>query len=331
MYTVARALLTNAHLGSTHLVSAHLVSALVSVGGNWSATRHAHELIRDHAIVGRLVVVAVILLLATIVVYAANHVLSAIYWRRITRTAIVTVDGTPLRSQREQTVLTTVQGLIRYVVYGVALFVIVGVIAQDVASALFASSLLVIVVGFGFQRLLTDIIAGALMLFDRQYAVGDFLEIHTPNVAGFVEEFTLRSTVLRTLSGDRVVVLNGAITASTRSAPTGRDCRIEFTVHGAAPALRATVNAVLQRATASPLNRWLLAPHIVAIDPIPESDLVRVELRAVVAPTNESLVSQTLASHLRDTIGREKFVGEIELSTVDESAFAAYRSRVLVP
>ena len=280
---------------------------------------------------GRVVVIVVVLAIASLIVYVANHMLSAIYWRRMSPTSITDVTGAPLRSQREQTVLTTVQGVIRYAVYGLALVCIIAVISQDVASALYASSLLVIVVGFGFQRLLTDIIAGALMLFDKQFAVGDFLEIHTPNVAGLVEEFTLRSTVLRTLSGDRVVVLNGSITSCTRAAPNGRDCRVELTARGDAPQLRAVVNAVVQRATASPLNRWLLAPHIVAIDPIPATDLVRIELRAVVAPTHEYLLAPALASQLTAAIGSEQLVGDIELSTVDETAFAAYRSRVMVP
>ncbi|MBC7644697.1 MAG: mechanosensitive ion channel, partial [Thermoleophilia bacterium] len=253
-----------------------------------------------------------------------------IYWRRITRTTITDVTGTPLRSQREQTGLTTVQGVIRYAVYGLAVVSIVAVISQNVASALYASSLLVVVVGFGFQRLLTDVVAGGLMLFDKQYSVGDFLEIHIPNVAGVVEEFTLRSTVLRTLSGDRVVVLNGSITSCTRVAPTGRDCRVELTARGEAPKLRAITNAVLQRSTASPLNRWLLAPHIVAIDPIPDTDLVRIELRAIVAPTHESLLASVVASQLTSAIGIENLVGDIELSTVNETAFAAYRSRVVV-
>ena len=57
------------------------------------------------------------------------------------------------------------------------------------AAALGGSALVLILVGFGAQRFLTDVIAGALIAFERWYGVGDFVMVEPAQARGLVEQF----------------------------------------------------------------------------------------------------------------------------------------------
>lgn len=66
-----------------------------------------------------------------------------------------------------------------------------------------------IAVGFGAQYLIRDLIAGIFILLENQYRVGDVARV--ADIAGLVEEVTLRKTVLRDLDGIVHHVPNGEI------------------------------------------------------------------------------------------------------------------------
>jgi small conductance mechanosensitive channel len=72
-----------------------------------------------------------------------------------------------------------------------------------------------VAVGFGAQRLVADLLSGFFMFAERQLGYGDVVRISQPGqtsgVTGTVEALTLRTTRLRTLSGEVVFVPNGEI------------------------------------------------------------------------------------------------------------------------
>lgn len=136
------------------------------------------------------------------------------FMRRLTMREYPGASGLE-RVKRQQTVLTLLESLIRYAVFTATVIVAALLLFQGAASAVFGASLLVVLTGFGIRQLLGDVVAGGLLVFENQYAVGDVLTITTPALTGVVEEFSLRSTTLRTFTGDRVVLLNGSLTAFT--------------------------------------------------------------------------------------------------------------------
>ena len=78
-----------------------------------------------------------------------------------------------------------------------------------------------LLVGFALQRFLIDILTGFFMQFEGWYAVGDSVIIEPWALAGVVEEISLRSTRLRSITGEVVRVHNGrsARSACYRAAP----------------------------------------------------------------------------------------------------------------
>ncbi len=69
--------------------------------------------------------------------------------------------------------------------------------------------------GFGSQRLVQDLLSGFFIFAERQYGYGDIIRVSQPGetagIAGTVEEVTLRTTKLRTESGELIVLPNGEI------------------------------------------------------------------------------------------------------------------------
>ncbi|HEX5882596.1 MAG TPA: mechanosensitive ion channel domain-containing protein [Actinomycetota bacterium] len=73
--------------------------------------------------------------------------------------------------------------------------------------------------GFGAQQVVRDLIAGTFIVLERQYGYGDVVHISavgfTEGATGTIEEVALRTTRLRTLNGEVVIVPNGQIVQVT--------------------------------------------------------------------------------------------------------------------
>jgi hypothetical protein len=300
----------------------HVVSARLTLSSVWS--------LAQSSVGARIIFVAVVFGAAIMAMRILSSLLAATYWRRVLAGAPPEQADELRRNKRQQTLLTVVESLVRYVVFGAALVLSVVVLIGGVTSVLFGTSLIVVVVGFGLQRVLGDIVSGAMLLFEGHYAVGDYVRIHQLDAVGVVEEFTLRSTVLRTLEGDRIAVLNGSVGACTRFAGGYREFLLELRARGEATEVRAAVEAVLAPAIESANQRFLLGPRIESVVPLAASQLVRVELRAVVPPTLEWLVERRLVEELQAGLG-EMLHGPVDVYTISDPAFKAYRTAVLVP
>jgi moderate conductance mechanosensitive channel len=121
-----------------------------------------------------------------------------------------------INERRANTLSSLLKSVITYAVY---FFVIIYIITdQDIfnkeANAILAGAGVVgLAISFGAQSLVKDIITGFFIIFEDQYAVGDY--INTAGVSGFVEDIGLRITKLRDWGGEVHIVPNGQITQVT--------------------------------------------------------------------------------------------------------------------
>ena len=72
-----------------------------------------------------------------------------------------------------------------------------------------------IAVALAVQTLLSDLLASVSIALDKPFAVGDALQVDEFN--GTVEHISVRSTRLRSLTGEQIIIANGDIAASIRS------------------------------------------------------------------------------------------------------------------
>ncbi|MCU1487723.1 MAG: putative small-conductance mechanosensitive channel [Actinomycetia bacterium] len=72
-----------------------------------------------------------------------------------------------------------------------------------------------VALGFGAQRIVADLLSGFFIISERQYGVGDNIQVSPPGsangVSGTVEEITLRVTRIRSVAGEVIVIPNGEI------------------------------------------------------------------------------------------------------------------------
>lgn len=75
-------------------------------------------------------------------------------------------------------------------------------------SLLTSSSLLVVVLGFAFQTSLEDFIAGILISIFKPFNIDDRITLQGLNISGYIENITIRHTIIRTFTNNRLIIPN---------------------------------------------------------------------------------------------------------------------------
>jgi small-conductance mechanosensitive channel len=105
--------------------------------------------------------------------------------------------------------LYTLNRLVHYIVLTVGFLIGLSSIGIDLSKfALFASALGV-GVGFGLQTLISNFVAGLMLLFEKTLKVGDYIELES-GISGEVREINIRSTLITTNDNIDIVVPNSA-------------------------------------------------------------------------------------------------------------------------
>lgn len=75
-------------------------------------------------------------------------------------------------------------------------------------TLLASSSLLVVVLGFAFQTSLEDFIAGILISIFKPFNIDDRVSLVGLNISGYIENITIRHTIIRTFNNSRLIIPN---------------------------------------------------------------------------------------------------------------------------
>jgi small conductance mechanosensitive channel len=116
------------------------------------------------------------------------------------------------RKKREKTLVAVFRAAANVVLWTLSIILILMVLDVNVPALLTGAGLIGIVVGFGAQSTIKDLLAGIFISTENQYRVGDIVTLHATGgpVSGVVEDFSLRVTKLRDLDGNLHIVENGA-------------------------------------------------------------------------------------------------------------------------
>ncbi|MGB2873850.1 MAG: mechanosensitive ion channel domain-containing protein [Gaiellaceae bacterium] len=226
-----------------------------------------------------------------------------------------------------ETAIVLIGTAIPYATAIVVLVVVASLFVPRNAAALGGSAIVGLLIGFAAQRFLMDIVAGALIAFERWYGVGDFVMLEPAKIAGIVEQFSFRTTVLRALNGDRAFVPNSQIITAIRSPAGYRRYSIEILTSDPEEAQRA-IEGVGRRAPTGEA-RFLRAPHVTEVRELGE-DTWLVRGRADVAPTMEWLAENFLVNALKGRLRSEVLLTDPIVYTLDEGTLSRYERRVLV-
>jgi moderate conductance mechanosensitive channel len=109
--------------------------------------------------------------------------------------------------RRRATMVPLVRSTFMYVAYFVTAVLILGALGFNPMPFLAGAGLLGLVIGFGAQAMINDVVSGFFILFENIYLVGDIIECGPAR--GVVEAIEFRTTKIRDADGRLHIVRNG--------------------------------------------------------------------------------------------------------------------------
>ena len=109
------------------------------------------------------------------------------------------------------TFMTLLRSFSRYAIYFIAFCIIINQLGYGsvLSNIITAAGVGALVISLGAQSVISDMIAGAFILFEHQFSVGDYVQIN--EYSGTISAMAMRCTYLDTWKGERIIIPNGQI------------------------------------------------------------------------------------------------------------------------
>lgn len=114
-----------------------------------------------------------------------------------------------VKFSKEDKATTLILKIIQSLIYLVACVIIIAELGYDINGLITGLGVGGLAVTLAAQDTLKNLIGGIVVIFDRPFIVGDWIE--TPTIEGIVEDITFRSTRIRTFKDSIITVPNSTI------------------------------------------------------------------------------------------------------------------------
>jgi small-conductance mechanosensitive channel/flagellar biosynthesis regulator FlaF len=94
-----------------------------------------------------------------------------------------------------------------YIIVITAFFIALHILGIDLSSIALVAGALSVGIGFGLQNVVSNLVAGIILMFERSIKIGDFVEL-SDTLRGHVSDIRMRSTTLNTNGNIDVIVPN---------------------------------------------------------------------------------------------------------------------------
>lgn len=174
-------------------------------------------------------------------------------------------------SHRSRTLLTLVQSLLKYVAAIVILCWGLRLLGVDLSTIVTAVGILALVLGFGAESLISDLVTGTFMLFENQYNVGDIVEVN--GFRGTVKEIGVRTTSIID-AGKNVKIINNSdmkniLNRSSNASLAVSDIDVPYETD--LPVLEQKLPALLEKIYAAQRDTFLSAPSYLGVQALGSS------------------------------------------------------------
>lgn len=167
---------------------------------------HVADYFKDNAgeLLWNLMMIAAILILAKLALYLISRGTKSAMQKQM-------YHRSEKQGKRIDTMMTLLRSAARYVVYFIAILLILKQfnLFESMKGLIVTAGVGSFAIGFGAQSLVKDVVTGFFMMFENQFSVGDYIK--TDNFEGTVEATAMRVTYLRTFKGEQVIIPNGTI------------------------------------------------------------------------------------------------------------------------
>ena len=109
-------------------------------------------------------------------------------------------------SNRSNTAKTILGSVIQYAAILIIICWALTILGVNVETVVASVGVFALIIGFGAESLIADVITGFFMLFENQYNVGDIVEVD--GFRGFVTNIGIRTTALTDVGGNVKIINN---------------------------------------------------------------------------------------------------------------------------
>lgn len=127
----------------------------------------------------------------------------------IDKLLLLLVSLLKIKTLRGTTIANLVNSTIKYLVFLIAVFLILSAWGVQTPTLLAGAGIIGLAISFGAQSLIEDIFSGLFIIFEKQFSVGDIIQIG--DFRGVVKEISLRVTKFEDVNGDIKIINNSDI------------------------------------------------------------------------------------------------------------------------
>ncbi len=175
------------------------------------------------------------------------------------------------KDDRSYTIANLLCGVLKYLAVIVAIVWGLGILGVNMTAVLAGVGLLGLILGFGAQSLIEDIITGIFIIFEGQYGVGDVIILD--DFRGVVRSIGVRTTVIQDLGGNLKIVNNSDIrNLQNRSrAPSVALCDVSVSYETDLKRLETMLAEELPKMYEKDKKYYLAAPKYLGVESLGDS------------------------------------------------------------
>ena len=178
------------------------------------------------------------------------------------------------RSERASTVTNLLRGVLKYLFGIIALVWGLSILGVNTSAVLAGVGIIGLVLGFGAQSLIEDIITGFFIIFEGEYGVGDIIVLD--DFRGIVRDVGVRTTVIEDTGGNLKVINNSDIrNFQNRSRKTSLAiCLVGVAYDTDLMALEQMLKPALEAMYEPNKDLYLNAPQYLGVEELADSGVV---------------------------------------------------------
>ncbi|MBQ3987012.1 MAG: mechanosensitive ion channel family protein [Oscillospiraceae bacterium] len=117
------------------------------------------------------------------------------------------LDHVNPKSPKAKSAVTLFRSAIKYITFIVGFFWCLGALGVNLSTIFASVGIVALIIGFGAQSLVEDLVTGIFLVFEDQFNVGDIIEV--AGFRGTVESIGIRTTAIRDV-GNNVKIINNS-------------------------------------------------------------------------------------------------------------------------
>ena len=178
-----------------------------------------------------------------------------------------------VKRSHTRTIISLVLSFIKYAGVLVGLIWVLSILGLNVSAILASIGILSLIIGFGAQSLIEDVITGIFIIFEGHYNIGDIIVLG--DFRGVVKDIEIRTTVIEDVGGNLKVINNSDIrNFQNRSRNSSLAItEIDITYEEDIRALEKLFKEELPKIYESRKNLYLTVPRYRGVEKIAESGI----------------------------------------------------------